>query len=245
MTSPWLLFQQSIRLFLKNFKYLLKFWLVKLVINYPPIILVAIIAIVSLAPIYSRSLSSSPTSLTWLVYVAVPLALIWIVVSLWLGAAGLIQTRSIVENQTLPIKQLLSEGWKIIGKVFITGLLAGLAVLGGVLLLVIPGIIFAVWFTFTTQIVVFENLSGTEALSRSKQLVKGRFWKTVGYLLFPTLIIFVYSFITSAVASAIPKPSQVFFEVLFSILTWPFGLVSLIYSFLVYREFVKPIISPS
>src|SRR3989344_4494412 len=147
MISPWSLFKESISLFLKNFKYLLKFWLVKLLIQYPPLILVVIIAMISVAPIYSRA--------------------------------------------------------------------------------------------FNLSVVVAENLSGTAALKRSKQLVKGRFWKTVWYLVFPTIIVVAYSFITSAVSVAIPKPSRAVFEVLFSIVTWPFGLVSLIYSFLVYREFAK------
>ncbi|TSC85405.1 MAG: hypothetical protein G01um101416_873 [Microgenomates group bacterium Gr01-1014_16] len=239
MISPWPLFKESISLFLKNIKYLLKFWLVSVLINYPPIILVAVIAMISLAPIYSRTLSSSPTSLTWLIYVAVPIGLGWIILALWLGAAGLVQAYSVTTSTILPIKGLLSQGWKIVGKVLVTGLLTGLAVAGGFLLLIIPGFIFSYWFAFTNQIVVIENLSGTAALSRSKQLVKGRFWKTVWYLLFPTAIIIAYFFVTSAVTAAIPKPSKAIFEAVFSLITLPFGIVSLIYSFLVYREFAK------
>jgi len=239
MISPWSLFVESVRLFLKNFKYLLKFWLVKLLIQYPPIILVAIIAMISLVPIYSRTLSSSPTSLTWLIYIAIPFAISAVVLALWLSAAGLIQTYSISVNTAPVIKQLLSQGWRLTWKVFFTSALEILAIIGGLILLVVPGLIFAIWFTFTISVVVAENLSGSAALSRSKQLVKGRFWKTVWYLLFPTAIIIAYSFVTSAVIAAIPKPSRAVFEALFSVLTWPFGLVSLIYSFLVYREFTK------
>src|SRR3989344_1916391 len=245
MISPWSLFKESISLFLKNFKYLLKFWLVKLLIQYPPLILVVIIAMISVAPIYSRAFNLSPTSLTWLIYIAIPIAVGWIILTFWLGTASLVQAYSISANTTPTIKQLLSQGWKLTWKVFATSALEILAILGGLILLIIPGLIFSIWFTFTISVVVAENLSGTAALKRSKQLVKGRFWKTVSYLLFPTAIIIAYSFITSAVAAAIPKPSRSVFELLFSIVTWPFGLVSLIYSFLVYREFKKINISPS
>lgn len=242
MISPWQLFLESIRLFIKNFKYLLKFWLASIglvALGILPLLLI----FAFFGYKYYNQLDSLPMPLV------IPLALIsvlgYIVYSVWISSAGLIQAKSILHNQLLPIKELFSQGWKIIGKILLTGLLASLAVAGGFLLLIIPGIIFSYWFAFTTQIVVFENLSGTAALSRSKQLVKGRFWKTVWYMAFPILIVIAYSFITSAVAAAIPKPSRSIFEVIFSIVTWPFGLVSLIYSFLVYREYTKTNISPS
>lgn len=237
MISPWNLFKQSIRLFLKNFKYLLKFWIVNIGLASLGL-LPLLIVFASFGFKYYKQLDTLPLP------VMIPLSLVavtaYIILTVWISAAGLIQAKSIMQSQTFSIKELLSQGWKIIGKLLVTGLLSGLAVMGGLILLIIPGIIFAYWFAFTNQIVAVENLSGTAALSRSKQLVIGRFWKTVWYMLFPILIVIAYSFITSAVAAAIPKPSRSVFELLFSIVTWPFGLVSLIYSFLVYREFVKP-----
>ena len=244
MISPWSLFQESITLFLTNFKYLLKFWSVSVGLWFLSL-LPLILAFLFLGFKFYKNLEP-PTNPQFTVILLMTFSIIFfIVLSLWLTSASLIQTKSIIENQKLAIKQILGQGWKIVGKILVTGLLTGLAVAGGFLLLIIPGFIFSYWFAFTSQIVVIENLSGTAALKRSKQLVKGRFWKTVSYLLFPTAIIIAYSFITSAVAAAIPKPSRSVFELLFSIVTWPFGLVSLIYSFLVYREFKKINISPS
>lgn len=227
MISPWSLFKESIRLFLKNFKYLLKFWLASTGVLVAGILPAGLLAVI----LGFRSPLLIPLGLIY--------AVVYIFLILWTNSANYILIKSVSQNQAPTLKELFSQGWKIIGKILLTGLLAGLAVVGGLLLLIIPGIIFSYWFAFTTQIVVIENLSGTAALSRSKQLVNGRFWKIVWYMLFPILIVIAYSFITSAVAAAIPKPSRAVFEVLFSIVTWPFGLVSLIYSFLVYREFTK------
>lgn len=235
MISPWNLFLESIRLFLKNFKYLLKFWLVNISLSalgfLPFLILLTMLIFV-----YGGKLSINQYPIIILGLAGV---IEYVIMLAWLNSAGLVQAYSISLSTVPTIKQLLSQGWKLTWKVFVTSALEILAIVSGLILLVIPGLIFVIWFTFTISIVVAENLSGTAALSRSKQLVKGRFWKTVGYLLFPALIIFVYSFITSAVSAAIPKPSRSVFEILFSIVTWPFGLVSLIYSFLVYREFAK------
>ena len=52
--------------------------------------------------------------------------------------------------------------------------LVSLAVGGGLLLLIVPGIIFGVWFGFATLVVVLEQKRGMEALRESKRLVKGR-----------------------------------------------------------------------
>ncbi|MCA9072947.1 MAG: hypothetical protein KDA84_28685 [Planctomycetaceae bacterium] len=52
-----------------------------------------------------------------------------------------------------------------------TSLLVFFAVLGGMLLCIVPGIIFALWFSLAHQVVVLEDTSGPEALGRSKKLV--------------------------------------------------------------------------
>ena len=60
-----------------------------------------------------------------------------------------------------------------------TGLLAGLVLLGLTLLLIVPGIIWGVYYAFLVPVVAF-GLSGTEALAESKRLVKGNWWRTLG-----------------------------------------------------------------
>lgn len=66
------------------------------------------------------------------------------------------------------IKRAFGIFWPLIG----TSILVGLAMTGGLLLCVIPGIIFALWFALSTQIVVIEGISGADAMKRSKALMK-------------------------------------------------------------------------
>jgi len=61
--------------------------------------------------------------------------------------------------------------------------LAGLAVVGGFILLIVPGVLFLVRFSFATTVVVVEDQRGRKAMGRSWRLVKGRFWKVLGTLL--------------------------------------------------------------
>src|SRR3989344_5853909 len=99
--------------------------------------------------------------------------------------------------------------------------LRGLAAVGGVLLLVIPGIIFAVWFCLANYAFVFEGTTGVKALSASKELVKGYWWPVFSRLLVLLII-----------AMAISSISKVGFFIN-SLLAMPFGIV---YMYVIYED---------
>lgn len=67
-------------------------------------------------------------------------------------------------------------------------ILTALAILGGMILLVIPGIIFMLWFAFSYASVTIDNTGVMEGMNESKALVDGRWWKVLWRLLFPTLV---------------------------------------------------------
>jgi hypothetical protein len=79
-------------------------------------------------------------------------------------------------------------GFRRLGSVVLIALLAGLIIFVGFLLLVIPGIIFAVFLSVAIPALVVENRRGTEALSRSWNLVKGSFWHVLGTFVVAALI---------------------------------------------------------
>lgn len=66
--------------------------------------------------------------------------------------------------------------------------------LGGLILFIIPGVIFGLWYTFSQQVLVLDGKQGLEALAASKELVKGRFLSVLWRLLGGTVIItIIYS----------------------------------------------------
>jgi hypothetical protein len=87
-------------------------------------------------------------------------------------------------------------GLKKIGPVIWISILVGLIVAGGLILFIIPGIIFMVLLAVAIPALVVENQRGTGALSRSWNLVKGDWWRVLG-------IIVVTGFITNIVSSII------------------------------------------
>jgi len=83
---------------------------------------------------------------------------------------------NILEGSPVDIKESYKTGFKKFFPYLWTIILAGLATFGGLLLLIIPGIIFVVWFSLAGYVRIIEGTGSTAALKRSKQLVKGNWW---------------------------------------------------------------------
>ncbi|MFX0161820.1 MAG: zinc ribbon domain-containing protein [Candidatus Hodarchaeota archaeon] len=82
--------------------------------------------------------------------------------------------------------------------------LIGAALLVGIItligsLLIIPGILFYVWFSLSAQAIILENKSAKASLSRSKELVKGNWWRTFGVIVVIMIIIYMINMIGSII----------------------------------------------
>jgi len=98
-----------------------------------------------------------------------------------------------IKEQELDFKSSLAVSWPKMWQFFWVSLLVGLAVLGGFILFVIPGVIFSVWFCLAMFVFVAEGLEGTSALKRSKQLVQGYWWPVFGRLALLGILIMLIS----------------------------------------------------
>jgi len=87
-----------------------------------------------------------------------------------------------------PIKQQLYNVKQYVWPSIIVSFLTGIIVLGGTLLLIIPGIIFAIWFSFVVYEIVLNDSASIASLKTSKMLVNGRWWKVFWRLLAPGFI---------------------------------------------------------
>ncbi len=67
-------------------------------------------------------------------------------------------------------------------------LLVALSIFGGFILLIVPGIVFAVRLSFVKLIAVDKKLSPMAALKESKRITKGYRWKVLGFLTVCALI---------------------------------------------------------
>lgn len=74
--------------------------------------------------------------------------------------------------------------------ILLVGILEGLAVLGGIILFVFPGIFLAIALMFSQFLALEDGAWGAQALAKSYALVKGRWWP-VFWRVFATGLVFI------------------------------------------------------
>lgn len=110
------------------------------------------------------------------------------------------------------VRSVMPVFWPLLGASFLTALGIG----GGLLLLVVPGIyLLTVWAVVAPAIVV-ERRGVTEALGRSRHLVRGNGWPVLGAVMVGFLIAVVATLGLTALGTAIVEGEIV--EVVFTVL---------------------------
>jgi hypothetical protein len=90
-------------------------------------------------------------------------------------------------GRTEPARAALRFGGQRFGGLLWLAILAGLLTFLGGVALILPGIYLIVAFALAAPVLVIEGQRGIVALRRSRELIKGRWWPTLGALL-PTMI---------------------------------------------------------
>jgi len=124
-------------------------------------------------------------------------------------------------NSVTDAKNLLKFSWpKIVPYAWVLFLM-GIITIAGFILLIIPGIILSIWFSFALYLFVFEDVRGMEALKKSKELVKGYWWPVFGRL-------FLFGFL-GALISSVP----VIGDLVNIFLMMPLGVI---YAYFIYEN---------
>ncbi|MFH1946915.1 MAG: hypothetical protein ABIJ23_02035 [Candidatus Magasanikbacteria bacterium] len=133
----------------------------------------------------------------------ISLIIIGSLASLWISMA-FIRTISNRHNNepAKKIKEELLNIKKLIIPAILAYIIMGLIVAGGLILFIVPGIIFSVWFAFTIyNITIDENSNAIEALKNSKKLVDGRWWEVIWRLVALGLLFALIAVITQGILS--------------------------------------------
>ena len=99
------------------------------------------------------------------------------------------------------VRQLLDAVMPILGPLLLVGIVAGLGIVVGFVLLVIPGLVLVTLWSVAAPVVVLERPPGLGALARSRELVRGNGWQVFG-------VIFVLGILVSVLAAAIDIAAQ-------------------------------------
>lgn len=105
-------------------------------------------------------------------------------------------------GQTTTIGESIRVALSKLGSVIWSGFLAGVLIMIGFICLIIPGVILAFRYYLVQQVVVLEDESGSNALKRSGELMKGSY----GIAFVLGFVIWIASVLVGAIGSIIPIP---------------------------------------
>lgn len=113
--------------------------------------------------------------------------------------------------------------------------ISALVYLGGLLLFIIPGIIFAIWFAFSYFTLVFEGKRGWAAMQASKAYVTGRWFPVAGRILAVIVVMIALSFIVEFVLAFI-APTKAIHNGLSALISSLYSPFMLIYMYYMYQD---------
>ncbi len=180
----------------------------------------ALLPVVSFAPLFALGYVISQFMPDFKMVILVISTLLAVVAMVWVANWAVSAFLTAIVDQQCGFKEAFQKAKpKVIGHIWL-GTLTGLILTGAHLLLIIPGIIFTVWFFFSPFVFIDEDVRGMDALLKSKEYVRGRWFGVCWRLLAIWLI--------SVLVSTIPIVGQ-----LLALFLIPF---SFIYTFLVYQD---------
>lgn len=118
----------------------------------------------------------------------------------------------------------------------------------GLALLIIPGIIFGIFYCFTIYAVMFEDHKFEGSFGRSRELVRGYWWPVFGRILAGIAIIYlvyiviggIFAGIAWLLAAALQVPSSDMFKLIYDLVSVFVGLavgpLTMIYTYKIYQS---------
>jgi hypothetical protein len=169
------LFSDSWALLKANLKNLIILNLIGFGITVLTLIVIVILGIIfGLTAQFSHlSPSTAGTVLYTMVPLLIALFLVFFVIGTWFNVASILIVAN--TNGKLPATQALKNASKLVVPALIVGILSFLYIMGGFFLLIIPGIILSILFTFAIYEVVLNNQTGINALKRSVLIYSNNF----------------------------------------------------------------------
>lgn len=122
--------------------------------------------------------------------------------------------------------QLLRAVTPVLGKLILVGIVAGVGILIGFILIVIPGLILATLWSVAAPVVVLERPDGLRALGRSRELVRGNAWNVFAVILLLVILVGIVGSGIEVAADAAGTAVGLVVRVVVGILTAPISALA-------------------
>jgi len=126
----------------------------------------------------------------------------WLPSLVFYGSAAVIVEQDVRHGGAVPSRMAMGEAWRRIGVLLGVSFLSGLAVIGGLLLLIIPGFFLIVAWLPSGPVAMLEGLGVTQSLGRAWRLTEGHRWALAALCgVFGLALLLVYGLILVGVMS--------------------------------------------
>ena len=137
----------------------------------------------------------------WIIF---PAIILYIVVALWIFTIVTRAAHKLLQGKPLQEEYLQKNLARTMKNLVLVGFLEAIIIFGGLILLIVPGIIFATWFAFSQIITMLDGETPINALKKSKKIVTGKFKKVLWRIVAgPVLVGFIYIIAYSIIAITI------------------------------------------
>jgi hypothetical protein len=126
---------------------------------------------------------------------SIPIGLVYIA----LKGGFIAMANDAVSGKSPSLKTGLGAGFHMLISLIWVISLVFISVIGGFILFIIPGLIFAVYLAFAHYAVMIDNVRGIEALKKSWRTVSGRFWQVLARLVIPNVFFAILTGIPSLI----------------------------------------------
>jgi hypothetical protein len=130
----------------------------------------------------------------------VPIGILLGIVALVVWAAILVRLDAAAHDRTVPVGEAFSIGLRRAPALFVASLLYSFAMVLGMFLLVIPGMIIMVYWLFGPIATVTESQGPIASLGYSFNIVRGHWWRTAALLTIIGILALVLYFVVGLVA---------------------------------------------
>jgi hypothetical protein len=158
---------------------------------------------------FSRQLAGVQSIVAILIMIFYIIFLYWIISTV----IGLI---ILIKNPEKKIIDVFNEGRKLVWGDLAIGMLVFLFVGLWSILLVVPGIIYSIFYSFTLFVFVYDGYRRSAALTRSKELVSGYWWPVFGRKILGIAILIIFMVLYMLVLRGFHA-------------TWLIGIIQIIY----------------
>jgi hypothetical protein len=124
------------------------------------------------------------------------------------------------------VGQLLKAAAPVLGQLIVVGLAAGVCIVIGLILLIVPGLILITIWSVAAPVIVLERPPGLSALGRSRELVRGNGWQVFGVIFVLGILVTIVSAAIDAGAESAGSGAGLVVRVIVGVLTAPLSALS-------------------